>query len=120
MRVRAPYTIPLPNDLDSFMSHYARHIFFCTNRRDAGEQCCAASGSEALRLYAKQRVKELGLSGPGKVRVNAAGCLDRCKQGPIAVVYPEGVWYSLVDESDVEEIVTEHLAGGRVVERLKV
>lgn len=102
------------------MSHYQRHIFFCTNRRDSGRQCCAASGSEALRLHAKRLVKERGLDGPGKVRVNAAGCLDRCELGPVAVVYPEGVWYAYESESDVEEIVSEHLAGGRVVERLKL
>ena len=102
------------------MSHYQRHVFFCTNRRDNGEQCCAASGSEALRAYAKRRVKELGLDGAGKVRVNAAGCLDRCELGPVVVVYPEGVWYGVIDESDVEEIVTEHLVGGRPVVRLKL
>ena len=100
--------------------YYARHIFFCTNRREGTEQCCAGSGSEALRAYAKRRIKELGLAGVGKVRVNSAGCLDRCELGPVAVVYPEGVWYAVADESDVEEIVTEHLAGGRPVERLKL
>lgn len=103
------------------MSHYRRHIFFCTNRREGSDRpCCAASGSEALRDHAKRRVKELGLAGPGQVRVNIAGCLDRCEEGPVAVVYPEGVWYTFVDEADVEEIVTEHLAEGRVVERLKL
>ena len=102
------------------MTHYQRHIFFCINHRASGEQCCAASGSEALRLYAKRRVKELGLSGAGKVRVNSAGCLDRCALGPVAVVYPEAVWYACHDESDVEEIVSEHLVNGRVVERLKL
>ncbi len=102
------------------MSHYQRHIFFCTNRRQDGRPCCAERDSEALRAYAKRRVKELGLAGAGKVRVNLAGCLDRCELGPVAVVYPEGVWYSYENESDVEEIVTEHLAGGRVVERLKL
>jgi len=103
------------------VSHYQRHVFFCTNRREGGDRrCCAASGSEAMRDYAKRRIKALGLAGPGQVRVNAAGCLDRCEEGPVAVVYPEGVWYTYVDESDVEEIVTEHLVGGRVVERLKI
>ena len=103
------------------MSHYQRHIFFCTNRREGDERpCCAARGSEAMREHAKRRVKALGLAGPGKVRVNAAGCLDRCEEGPVAVVYPEGVWYTYVDESDVDEIVSEHLVHGRVVERLKL
>ncbi len=52
------------------------------------------------------------------MRVNKAGCLDRCAAGPVAVVYPEGVWYSYVDEQDIEEIVTSHLRDGVVVERL--
>jgi (2Fe-2S) ferredoxin len=63
-------------------------------------------------------VKELGLAGPGEVRVNKAGCLDRCAGGPVAVVYPEGVWYSYVDTSDIDEIVESHLKNGQVVQRL--
>jgi (2Fe-2S) ferredoxin len=50
--------------------------------------------------------------------VNKAGCLDRCAGGPVAVVYPEGVWYSFVDNSDIDEIVRSHLRDGQVVERL--
>ena len=73
-----------------------------------------------MRDYAKARVKELGLAGKGKVRVNQAGCLDRCAEGPVVVVYPEAVWYTYVDEADVDEIITEHLVHGRVVERLKI
>ena len=60
----------------------------------------------------------MGLLGAGKVRVNKAGCLDRCAGGPIAVVYPEAVWYTYVDKSDIDEIVTSHLANGQIVERL--
>ena len=66
----------------------------------------------------KQKVKELGLSGPAKVRVNKAGCLDRCAAGPVAVVYPEAVWYTYVDVHDIDEIVESHLKNGKVVERL--
>ena len=65
-------------------------------------------------------VKQAGLAGPGQVRVNKAGCLDRCAAGPVAVVYPEGTWYSYVDNSDIEEIVESHLKNGQVVERLLV
>ena len=64
------------------------------------------------------RVKNAGLSGPGQVRVNKAGCLDRCAGGPVAVVYPEAVWYSFVDNADIDEIVESHLKNGQVVERL--
>jgi len=73
-----------------------------------------------MRDYAKARVKELGLSGPGKIRVNTAGCLDRCTEGPVLVIYPEGTWYTYVDREDIDEIINEHLIGGRVVERLKI
>jgi (2Fe-2S) ferredoxin len=69
---------------------------------------------------AKDRITELKLKGPGKVRINKAGCLDRCDQGPVLVVYPEAVWYTYVDKDDIEEIIQEHLVGGRVVECLKI
>lgn len=102
------------------MSHYDKHIFFCLNRRDGGRACCAEQRAEALQAYAKDRVKALGLNGPGKVRVNKAGCLDRCELGPVAVVYPEAVWYTFVDEQDIDEIVESHLRDGKVVERLRL
>jgi len=102
------------------MSYYERHVFFCCNQRQNGEACCADKGAGGMRDYAKQRVKELGLSGQGKVRVNQAGCLDRCEEGPCIVVYPEAVWYTYVDRADIDEIIEEHLKGGRVVERLRI
>jgi (2Fe-2S) ferredoxin len=104
------------------MPYYQRHIFFCCNERDpaTGRTSCNPKGGSAMRDYAKGRVKALGLAGPGKVRVNQAGCLDRCEEGPCIVVYPEGVWYSYVDQSDIDEIVEEHLQHGRIVERLRI
>ncbi len=103
------------------MSHYQRHIFFCTNVREGDERpCCAAGGAEAMAAHAKARCKARGIAGPGQVRVNKAGCLDRCELGPIAVVYPEAVWYRYFDEADIDEIVDRHLAKGEVVERLRV
>ena len=98
--------------------YYERHIFFCLNERKNGEACCADHQAQAAFDRCKQQVKEAGLSGPGKVRVNKAGCLDRCAAGPVAVVYPEGVWYSYVDADDVDEIVESHLKNGQVVTRL--
>jgi (2Fe-2S) ferredoxin len=106
------------SDAPSTPSYYRHHIFFCLNQRDNGQACCADHAAQAAFDRCKQRVKELGLAGPGQVRVNKAGCLDRCAGGPIAVVYPEGVWYSYVDSADIDEIVTSHLRDGVVVERL--
>ena len=54
------------------------------------------------------------------MRVNSAGCLDRCEAGPVCVIYPEGIWYTYVDESDVDEIIESHLLGGKPVARLKI
>ena len=99
-------------------SYYERHIFFCLNQRDNGEACCAQHKAQEAFDRCKSQVKALGLAGPGKVRVNKAGCLDRCAGGPIAVVYPEAVWYSFVDASVIDEIVTSHLRDGVVVQRL--
>ncbi len=102
------------------MSYYQRHVFFCVNQRAPGEQCCNNHCAEEMRLYAKAKVKTLELSGKGKVRVNSAGCLDRCTEGPVMVVYPEEVWYTYVDKEDIDEIIEEHIQHGRVVERLKI
>jgi (2Fe-2S) ferredoxin len=104
----------------SIMSYYRRHVFLCTNVREDGSQCCAQCGAADLRGFLKGRTKELGISGKGGVRINAAGCLDRCAEGPVVVVYPEAVWYTYVDRDDLEEILQEHLLGGRVVERLRL
>lgn len=98
--------------------YFQRHVFFCLNERKNGEACCAQHNAQAAFDHCKRRVSEAGLAGPGKVRVNKAGCLDRCSAGPVAVVYPEGVWYTYVDNTDIDEIVDRHLRKGEVVERL--
>ena len=99
-------------------NYYERHIFFCLNERKNDEECCAKHNAQAAFDRCKSLVKAAGLSAPGQVRVNKAGCLDRCAAGPVAVVYPEGVWYSYVDNDDIDEIVESHLKNGKVVERL--
>ncbi|MEN8129625.1 MAG: (2Fe-2S) ferredoxin domain-containing protein [Pseudomonadota bacterium] len=101
------------------MSFYKRHIFFCTNLREDGV-CCNEHYATEIREHAKQRIKALGINGQGKIRVNAAGCLDRCSEGPVAVVYPEGVWYTYESKEDIDEIIDEHLVKGRIVERLQI
>ena len=103
------------------MSYYRHHVFFCCNQREPGAKvCCNNAGATELRDYAKQRVKSLGMAGPDKVRINSAGCLDRCEEGPVIVVYPEEVWYTYVDEQDVDEIIDEHLVKGNIVQRLRI
>jgi (2Fe-2S) ferredoxin len=102
------------------MSYYRHHVFFCTNQREDGSQCCDQCGAQTSRDYLKRRAKELDIAGQGGVRVNTAGCLNRCEEGPVIVVYPEGIWYTYVDKEDLDEILTEHLVNGRVVERLRL
>lgn len=106
---------PLPTDPPPF---FEAHVFVCCNRRPEGHHrgSCAAKGSERLRDVMKSRVKELGLA--GRVRVNSAGCLDRCELGPCVVIYPEGVWYRVDGPEDVEALVQEHLVRGGRAERL--
>lgn len=102
------------------MSYYRYHLFFCTNQRDDGRPCCAQHAAQKMRGYLKERVKEFGLAGAGGIRINTAGCLDRCDKGPVIVVYPEDTWYTYVDAEDIDEILEKHLIAGEVVDRLKI
>ncbi len=95
---------------------YQYHLFFCTHERDDGRAYCQQHNAQALRNYAKQRVHELKLK---KVRVNNAGCLNRCNLGPMLVIYPEGVWYQYQTKEDIDEIIKSHLQNGKIVERLQ-
>ncbi len=97
--------------------YFRRHVFCCVNERPEGhpDGSCARKGSVRLRNYMKARAKELGLT---DVRINAAGCLDRCALGPTMVIYPEGVWYHYETRDDVDEILQRHLIDGERVDRL--
>ena len=97
--------------------YYEAHVFCCTNRRPAGHPrgSCADKGAEDLRDYMKGRAKDLRLK---NVRINIAGCLDRCELGPTMVIYPEGVWYSISTKEDIDEVLQTHLVEGGRVERL--
>jgi (2Fe-2S) ferredoxin len=102
-------------------SFYKYHVFFCLNQRDEADRpCCASKDAQRLQKYAKSRSKALGLNGEGAVRINQAGCLDRCEQGPCLVIYPEATWYTYLDEGDIDEIIASHLQEGRIVERLRI
>ncbi len=103
------------------MSYYHKHVFFCVNQRGKGEDCCNNHNAEAARNYVKDKVKLLDISTEQNfIRINSAGCLGRCDSGPVLVVYPEAVWYTYVDQADLDEIIEEHLTHGRVVGRLTV
>ena len=100
--------------------HLEKHVFICTNRRDPGNPkgSCAEKGSDEVRDAFKRILHERGLK--GRIRANAAGCLDQCPRGIAVVVYPEQVWYGGVKVEDVEEIVDQHLVGGVPVDRLRM
>jgi (2Fe-2S) ferredoxin len=102
---------------DDPAGYYEAHVFCCTNRRPAGHPrgCCAEKGAEELRDYFKAKARAVGLS---NVRVNMAGCLDRCELGPTVVIYPEGIWYSVASKGDIDEIIDAHLQRGERIERL--
>lgn len=101
-------------------SFYRHHVFFCLNQRDNAEPCCQDKGAEAAFNHMKARVKKLNLSGKGQVRINRSGCLDRCGEGPLLVVYPQAIWYTFIDNEDIDEIVESHLLNDKIVERLVV
>ena len=96
---------------------YDRHVFVCTNERPPAHPrgCCHAKGSVELRDYMKMRAKELDLK---NVRINSAGCMERCELGPSLVIYPEGVWYSPKTREDIDEILAAHMVAGGRVKRL--
>ncbi len=102
------------------MAKFQRHIFTCTHVRseDGHRGCCAAKGSDDVAVALKRRIHEAGLK--RIVRASTSGCLDQCARGTTLVVYPEGIWYGGVAVDDVDEIVTRHIIGGEVVERLRI
>ena len=102
------------------MSYYKNHIFFCTNQRRDGRASCQDHNAQEMRDYLKKKVKEAGLAGPGGVRVNNAGCLDRCGQGPVLVIYPEETWYQFKTKEDIDEILEQHLKNNKAVQRLTI
>lgn len=102
------------------MSHYQRHIFFCNNVRKDAAQCCSQFGAKALYRYAKDTCRAKGYLGEGKFGISESRCLGRCEHGPVAVVYPDDIWYQYIDEEDIDDIINEHLIGGKVVKRLKI
>lgn len=102
------------------MSYFKQHVFFCTNQRADGRASCQDHKAQEMRDYLKKRVKEAGLAGPGGIRINNAGCLDRCGQGPVLVIYPEETWYQYKSKKDIDEIFEQHIKNNQVVKRLAI
>ena len=99
-------------------NYYKKHIFFCTNRRaDKNKRSCGSEGVDDLRLYMKEKIKQLGIKG---IRVNSSGCLNRCKMGPLMVIYPEGVWLKATNKKDIDLIIQDYIKKDKLIKKLLI
>lgn len=101
------------------MTLYDPHIFMCTNRRpdDHPRGSCGARDGEALRQYLREKLKSANVE---NARANMAGCMDQCENGPVLVIYPEGIWYRASSKTDIDRIVEQHLVSGKIVTELHI
>ncbi len=102
------------------MFKYEKHIFICENQRppQAPKKSCGNHGADTIRLILKEKITKLGLN--AKIRINKAGCLGRCRFGPTMVIYPRGIWYGGVRESDVDEILQKSILNDEIIDRLAI
>lgn len=102
--------------------YFAKHLFVCTNQRN--NPCRKSCGDHDMGAHAvdylKEHAKKMGLMGKGKLRISQSGCLGRCNEGPVMVLYPQGRWYTYANDNDLQEILEEELVNDRVVERLLI
>ena len=99
-------------------SFYKKHIFFCTNERaDKNKRSCGSEEVKSLRIYMKEKIKTFGIKG---IRVNSAGCLNRCKKGPLMVVYPEGLWFKVTNKKDIDLIIEAYIKNNKPIKKLLI
>jgi (2Fe-2S) ferredoxin len=87
------------------MNFYKKHIFLCTNQKDPGKACCANHDAKEMVAYAKQQASLMGITKDSKIRINSSGCMGRCSEGPVMVVYPSGKWYTYKNKEDIDRIL---------------
>jgi (2Fe-2S) ferredoxin len=100
------------------MSYYHKHVFFCNNIREdeSTKPCCGKQVDvKGLREYARKKLKNLGVP---SIRTSLSGCMGRCSEGPLLVIYPDGIWYKYTSEQDIDDIIEASVLNTNVVDKL--
>ena len=93
------------------MSYYQNHMFICTNQKAADKSCCANHAAKEMLDYAKEQAIALGLTKELKFRISSSGCMGRCADGPVLVIYPQCVWYNYQSKEDIDKILADLAVG---------